>query len=217
MVDDGSGDETARLAREGGADRVIELPENRGKGAAVRAGVMEAGGRCVVFTDADLAYDPTQILSLLDFVEEGWDVVVGSRRHRDTKTIAASSTLRSLGSRAINAATRIALVGGYGDTQCGLKAFRTDVGRILFSHAEIDGFAFDIEIFLQAELGGVSLVEVPVEVRNSEVSTVRVVRDALRLLRDLMRIRRAERRGAYSATKTEVEALEVPDPSEPGE
>ncbi len=79
MVDDGSRDDTATVAEEAGADVVVRQSENRGKGAAVRAGMLVARGRTIAFTDADLAYEPVLLLRLLDQVEAGWDVVVGSR------------------------------------------------------------------------------------------------------------------------------------------
>jgi glycosyltransferase involved in cell wall biosynthesis len=208
VVDDGSGDGTADLARAAGADLVVEFPANRGKGAAVRAGMLAAHGRTVAFTDADLSYDPPQIVRLLEGVEDGWDIVTGNRQHPDTTTITDVSPLRSLGSRGINAATRLVLGGGHTDTQCGLKAFRSDIGRFVFGHTTIDGFAFDVEVFLLAERNDLALTEVPVEVVNSDVSTVSVTRDALRLLRDLFRIRRAAARGAYTPTASEQAELD---------
>ncbi|RMH81606.1 MAG: glycosyltransferase, partial [Actinomyces sp.] len=86
VVDDGSTDATADAARRGGADRVVVQRPNRGKGAAVRAGVAVARGRTIVFTDADLSYPPHQIVGVLAAVEEGWDLVIGDRRHTDTTT-----------------------------------------------------------------------------------------------------------------------------------
>ncbi|MCB1002700.1 MAG: glycosyltransferase, partial [Acidimicrobiales bacterium] len=197
IVDDGSGDGTAAAARAAGADVVLEQPENRGKGAAVRRGVLESRGRTVAFTDADLSYSPDQLLRLLGEVESGWDMVVGSRRHEDTTTLVRAGRLRELGGRAINLLTQVVLLGQYRDTQCGLKAFRSDVARLLFGRSRIDGFAFDVELFHLAERYRLSLAEVPVSVANSSRSTVRVARDALRLVRDLFRIRRAARRGRY--------------------
>jgi dolichyl-phosphate beta-glucosyltransferase len=214
VVDDGSSDGTARAAREAGADRVLVQPANRGKGAAVRAGVLAATGRTVAFTDADLAYAPVQIGRLLARVEDGWDVVVGSRHHADTTTVVRARRLREVGNRLINAATRTVLVGGHQDTQCGLKAFRSDVAAVLFGHGRVDGFAFDVELFLLVEEYGFSLVEVPVDVENSDRSTVRVARDAARLLSDLARIRRLAGRGAYGLAPGELDHLSsVGDPS----
>ena len=207
VVDDGSGDGTDDAARAGGADQVIALPVNRGKGGAVRAGVLASHGRTVAFTDADLAYAPAQIDRLLRQVEAGWDVVVGSRFHADTTTLVKAPLLRDVGGRAINLATRAVLVGDHRDTQAGLKAFRSDVARVLFEHGHVDGFAFDVELFHQVERYGLSLVEVPVEVSNSERSTVHVARDAARLLVDLVRIRCHAAAGAYELGPGGIDAL----------
>ena len=209
VVDDGSGDGTADAARAAGADQVLAFPENRGKGAAVRAGMLAATGRTSVFTDADLSYAPAQIARLLTRVEEGWDVVVGNRHHEGSTAIVAASALRQVGGRAINVATRAVLVGPHQDTQCGLKAFRSDVARVIFGHSRIDGFAFDVEVIHLVERYGLSLLEVEVEVVNSDRSTVHVARDALLLLADLVRIRRGDATGAYDLTVAEREALGI--------
>ncbi len=209
VVDDGSPDATADRARAAGADQVVQLEQNSGKGAAVRAGVLVANGRCVAFTDADLSYAPAQILGLLERVETGWDVVVGSRKHTETTTLVAARRLREVGGRVINLLTSVVLLGQYRDTQCGLKAFRSDVGRVVFGHARIDGFAFDVEVFHLVERYRLTLTEVPVEVVNSARSTVRVVRDAARMVRDLFRIRRIGRAGGYEVPEDEWPATLV--------
>jgi len=203
VVDDGSFDDTSSRARDAGADRVLRHEVNQGKGAAVRTGVLAARGRTIAFLDADLAYSPDQILGLLDAVETGWDVVTGSRRHTDTTTLVRARRLREVGGRAINALTRAVLLGQYLDTQCGLKAFRSDVARLIFQHTRIDGFAFDVEVFFLVEQYHLSLAEVPVRVENSSRSTVHVVRDAARLVRDLFRIRRWAHHGVYDLTSAD--------------
>jgi dolichyl-phosphate beta-glucosyltransferase len=203
VVDDGSEDDTASRARAAGADQVLRHERNRGKGAAVRTGVLAATGRTIVFTDADLAYAPDQLVGLLEEVEGGWDVVVGSRRHTDTTTLVRAGRLREIGGRAINVLTRAVLLGQYRDTQCGLKAFRSDVARLIFGHTRIDGFAFDVEVFFLVEQYHLSLAEVPVRIENSTRSTVRVVRDAARLVRDLFRIRSWAHQGVYDLTADE--------------
>jgi len=197
VVDDGSPDTTAAAAEAAGADQVLVLERNRGKGAAVRAGVLAARGRTVAFTDADLAYPPRQLLRALDEVETGWDMVVGSRRHVETTTLVRAQRLREVGGRVINLLSQTVLLGQYRDTQCGLKAFRSDVARLLFSRGRIDGFAFDVELFHLAERYRLSLTEVAVEVENSERSSVRAARDGLRVVRDLFRIVAGSRRGWY--------------------
>src|SRR5581483_1521326 len=145
-VDDGSTDDTADQARAAGADQVIALPRNRGKGAAVRTGVLAARGRTVAFTDVDLSYAPVQILRLLREAEAGAGMVVGSRRHPDAEAVVEAGIGRQVASRLFNVLAFF-VIGEYRDTQCGLKAFRDDVARALFSRATIDGFAFDVELF----------------------------------------------------------------------
>ena len=120
VVDDGSTDATADAALASGADQVVVLPENRGKGAAIRAGVAAARGRTIAFTDADLAYSPDQLLRVIGEVESGWDVAVGSRRHPDTEQVEGAGRLRDLGSRAVNLLAMGVLLSHPHDTQCGL-------------------------------------------------------------------------------------------------
>jgi dolichyl-phosphate beta-glucosyltransferase len=199
VVDDGSADPTADAALAAGADQVVVQPVNRGKGAAVRAGVLASRGRTVAFTDADLAYGPDQVLRVLAAVEDGWDVAIGDRRHPETTTLVPPSRLRAVGSRVINWLGYAVLLGSYRDTQSGLKAFRSDVARFLFARCRVDGFAFDVEVLHLAERHELSLVEVPVEVTNSSRSTVRAARDALRQTADLFRIRHWSAEGAYEA------------------
>jgi dolichyl-phosphate beta-glucosyltransferase len=210
VVDDGSGDGTADRADAAGADLVIRQPVNRGKGAAVRAGMLAATGATVAFTDADLAYAPVQLIGLLDRVEAGHDVVFGNRYHPDSSTVVEASLLRRLGGRGVNLLTRTVLRGHYADTQCGLKAFRSDVAHEVFGRCRIDGFAFDIEVLHLTEQLGLSHTDVSVEVENSARSTVRVGRDAMRLAADVRRIRRWSRSGAYTQT---VAPVRSPAPS----
>ena len=200
VVDDGSTDDTADLALRSGADQVVVLPENRGKGAAIRVGVAAARGRTIAFTDADLAYSPDQLLGVIREVEAGWDVAVGNRRHPQTERVQGAGTLRDLGSRAVNLLAMGVLLSHPHDTQCGLKAFRSDVAKNVFSLGRVDRFAFDIEVLHLVERRGYTVTEVPVRLEMGERSTVRLVRDTLRLLRDLWRIRHWSATGAYELT-----------------
>lgn len=204
VVDDGSADGTAEEARRAGADVVVRHEVNRGKGAAVRTGVLVANGRTIVFTDADLSYGPDQIPAIVETVEKGWDVVVGSRRHTDTTTLVRAGRLREIGGRGINLLTRAVLLGHHRDTQCGLKGFRSDVARLIFTHTLVDGFAFDVEVFHLVERYHLSLAEVPVRISNSSRSTVHVASDAARLVRDLFLVRRWAMEGRYDLTADDV-------------
>ena len=197
VVDDGSNDATSEIARKAGADVVIRLEENKGKGAAIRAGVQEANGSVVAFTDADLAYNPRQVVKLVTLVESGYDMVVGSRQHIETKNLVRAGRFREVGGRLINMATSGILLGHYRDTQCGLKAFKSQVAKSLFDAGTLDGFSFDVELFHLAERWDLSLKEIPVEVENSQRSSVSAFRDGVFLLLDLIRIRQRARRGVY--------------------
>jgi dolichyl-phosphate beta-glucosyltransferase len=205
VVDDGSADGTAEMAWAAGADQVIVQAANRGKGAAVRVGASAASGRTIAFTDADLSYAPEQLLDLLERAEEGWDVVVGSRAHAATETLVGPGALRTASTYAFNLLTRAVLRSRrYGDTQCGLKAFSAEAAQLLFGLARVDGFAFDVELLHLAELHGLTVLEVPVRVANSATSTVHVGRDSLRMARDILRVRRWSRAGAYAAPRPKV-------------
>jgi glycosyltransferase involved in cell wall biosynthesis len=199
VVDDGSPDATAEEAIRAGADEVISLPANRGKGAAVRTGMLAARGRTMAFTDADLAYSPDQVLTLLAKVEEGWDVVVGSRRHVDTTTLVRARRIREVGGRVFSLVTSWLVLGQERDTQCGLKAFSADAARRIFSRSQLDSFAFDVEIFLLARRWGLKLTEIPVSVQNFDASTVHLSSDAWRMVLDLWRVQRWARSGYYES------------------
>ncbi len=212
VVDDGSADDTAHRARAAGADQVLVFETNRGKGAAVRAGMLAARGRTVAFIDADLAYSPAQLLELLDAVEDGWDVAVGSRQHTETTTLVRAGRLRELGGRAVNLFTHLVLLGQHRDTQCGIKAMRRDAAQAIFGRARVDRFAFDVEMFYLVERYRFSLTELPVKVVNSERSTVKIVPATIGLVGDLFRIRARARQGLYDLDPADRDRLSRSDP-----
>lgn len=192
VVDDGSSDDTAGAARRAGAHNVIRHERNRGKGAAVRTGVLAAQGSTIAFTDVDLSYLPADVLKAVGLVQSGAPMVVGDRR--DPSSAGDTSALRSLTGRVFSWVVAHWVLGGEArDTQCGLKAFSRPTARVLFESGQVDGFAFDVELFAVAQRRHVPIVEMPVTVRASGGSTVRLGVDAVRMLRDLVRIRRAGR------------------------
>ncbi|MGB5756236.1 MAG: glycosyltransferase, partial [Acidimicrobiales bacterium] len=178
-------------------------------GAAVRAGVLAARGRTVVFTDADLAYPPALVGRILEEVEDGWDMVVGSRRHRETATLVRPRRIREFGGRMINRLTHLVLLGHFRDTQCGLKGFQGDVAKVMFERTRIDGFAFDVELFLIAEQDQLSLLEIAVSVQNRPGSSVSLVGDTVALLADLFRIRRWAGEGVYDPAPAQRAVLDA--------
>ena len=199
VVDDGSGDATAARAAAAGADRVIGFERNRGKGAAVRAGVLAARGEVVAFTDADLQYPPDRLVAVLGRLDDRTGAVVGNRG------APGGRLLRRAGTRAVSGLARLLVLGDatmagecLGDTQCGLKAFRRDVAQRVFSRCHIDRFGFDVEVLLLLSLLGVPTATEPVlAVATQRRSSVRMVRDGVGILRDLLRIRSRRRRGGY--------------------
>ena len=208
VVDDGSVDDTITIAERAGAT-VVRQDRNRGKGAAVRRGVLASTGRSIVFTDADLAYSPDLLPEVLASVEQGWDVVVGSRRHERTETLVRQRRIREFGGRMVNRLTHLVLLGHFRDTQCGLKGFRGDIGRSMFDRTRIEGFAFDVELFIIAEQDRLSLLEIPVSVRFRPGSSVRLVGDTAALLADLFRIRRWVGKGAYRPDESQRALLDA--------
>ena len=196
VVDDGSPDDTGPAAKEAGAE-VIRLPVNRGKGAAVRVGVLVARGAMVVFTDADLSYPAPQVERVRAELERGADVVVGSRRLAGATTVVGAGWVREVSGRVFNVFTRAVLARPFSDTQCGLKGFRREAAQAIFARATVDGFAFDVEVLWLASHLGYSVVEVPVELDSAVGSTVRLPREVTRMLRDLIRIKRRASAGGY--------------------
>ncbi|GIU85310.1 MAG: hypothetical protein KatS3mg008_2085 [Acidimicrobiales bacterium] len=194
VVDDGSDDETAATATAAGADRVIRHVHNLGKGAAVRTGMLAASGEHVIFTDADLAYSADHLLEVLAELRRGADVVIGSRHHPLSSFTSQPSKMRRWGSKLVNLLARMVLVGRYGDTQAGLKGFRRPAARAIFGKLEVTGMGFDVEVLQLAEQDGFRVVEIPVRLADPGRSSVRLVRDGLRLVWDVVRIARRARR-----------------------
>ena len=197
VVDDGSDDGTAEAARAAGADIVVEFGVNRGKGEAVRAGMQAASGEVVAFTDADLAYAPNQLVGLLDEVERGADMAVGDRRHPDSVAVTAPSGLRRAGSLVVGLLRGMLRLGRGRDTQCGLKAFSRQAAAAVLDGSVMDRFSFDVEVLYLADRLGMDVRQVPVEVVNSDVSSVRVVSDGWELVLDMGRIRARALLGRY--------------------
>lgn len=196
VVDDGSTDRTAATAREAGADQVIQMGSNCGKGAAVRAGMLAATGSVRAFIDADLAYTPAQLLGIVSEVEQGADAAVGNRRLAPGGS--SGPILRRLGGAFISLVTSWLVLGNRRDSQCGIKAFDGAVAMWVFTRARIDGFGFDVEVLHLLDARGATVVEVPVTARASDASSVHVFRDGVRLLVDLAVIRYRSRRGDYA-------------------
>ena len=196
VVDDGSTDGTAAVASSIAAGdarvRVIRSEFNRGKGFAVRTGMLAAGGELVVFTDADGSYRPDDVERIVAALADA-PVAIGSREPRTQ----ASSPTRQLASRLFNQAMRALLNLPFRDTQCGLKGFRRQVALEVFGRARLDGFAFDAEVLYLARHLGLRVAEVGVRAEERDGSKVRVAVDAVAMLGEALAVRRAAAAGAY--------------------
>lgn len=196
VVDDGSRDATARVAREAGA-RVISLPLNRGKGAAVREGMLAASGDPVLFADADLATPIEAWAALRRRHDAGADVVIGVRT-RDTVTERQPLHRILMGKGGLLFA-QVLLGHGASDTQCGFKSFRADAARRIFERLTVERFGFDMEVLVIARRLGLRIDEVPVPWAHDPRSRVRPGRDALRTLAEVLQIWWRRLRGRYDA------------------
>lgn len=196
VVDDGSLDTTRDVViRRGAGVRLIANDGNRGKGYSVRRGMLEAKKDWVLFTDVDHA---TPIDHLTGFGPHAAvnDILIGSRRLNESTIVRRQPRIRQAMGRVFPYLVRAFVLPQFADTQCGFKMFRREVARDLFGRAQVDRFCFDVEILAMAASKGYRVAELPVNWRNPEGgSTLRIVRDTVRMLSDLFRIRRRMKRG----------------------
>ena len=190
VVDDGSADATADVASRFAPRgvRLVRLPANRGKGAALRAGVAASAGAAVLLTDADLS-TPIEEIERLEAALAEADLVLGSRAVAGSRITRRQPWYRELMGRSFNRVIRLLGVTSLHDTQCGFKLLRGDVARRLFAELTVDRFAYDVELVWLARRRGFRVVEVGVAWHDSPASRVHPVRDAASMLVDVLRFR----------------------------
>jgi len=215
VVDDGSTDETAVRAKEIAARfdargrlgdvaawsemHVLSYSPNRGKGHAVRTGVLASRGRFVMFMDVDLSTSPSYIPAFLTEAAAGGDVVVASRKLPGSLSLPPQGAVRRIGGRVFTrlSCRALGLPAATTDVTCGFKMFRGTVARSLFARQRLDGWGFDAEILFLAQRAGLSIRELPVRWSNRSDSRVRVLRDAFRTLGELITVRGHAASGGY--------------------
>lgn len=194
VVDDGSLDRTVQVVRgllpRFPFLRVLSYKPNMGKGYAVRTGVMASSKKAVLFSDADLSTPISEIEALWPWLERGFQVVIGSRALKQSRILVRQGAVRERMGRTFNRILGMLGVHGIPDTQCGFKLFQRDAALAIFSKLRTYRFAFDVEVLLRARRLGYRMAQVPVQWSNSPDSRVRMVRDAARMLLDVLKIRR---------------------------
>lgn len=189
-----SADGTLELAREVVSKQanfqIIDNGPQRGKGHAVRSGMLRAKGQHLFYMDADLSVPIGHVGIFLDYfrAHPAVDVLAGNRQHPGSNIIKSQSLLRRKMGQTFNRILKSFAPVEIRDTQCGFKAFRKEAAREVFSRQKLDGFAFDVEILLLAKKMGFNMVDLPVEWINSPESKVNILRDSMRMLGDAAKV-----------------------------
>lgn len=201
VVDDGSTDDTLQMAKNFAcSDKhviVLANERNSGKGYSVRRGMLSASGEYIFFTDADLSTPIEEIEKCLPYLNNGYDVVIGSRSIPGSHIIIHQPWYREKMGKIFNFMVNIVLVKGIADTQCGFKGFKKEVVKTVISRCCINGFSFDVEAIYLSRKFGFKIKEIPIRWENSALSKVDPIRHSLQMLRDLFRIKIRDLKGYY--------------------
>jgi glycosyltransferase involved in cell wall biosynthesis len=201
VVNDGSTDSTADLvrafARNAPEVRLIENPGNRGKGYSVRAGMLQALGEVVLFTDSDLSAPIEEAERLFAAIAEGADIAIGSRWLESGRQTHRQPFYRQFFGRCFNAVTRGIMGLRFADTQCGIKAFTREAAQTVFHLQTIERWGFDPEILFIALQRGFRVVEVPVSWAHDARSRISYLKDGIKMLEEIAIIRWNALRGRY--------------------
>jgi glycosyltransferase involved in cell wall biosynthesis len=199
VVDNGSHDATSVVVQQA-ASRFPRLrlvrTDRRGKGLAVRTGVLAAEGDVIIFADADLSWAVEDLSRFMALVNQQTPIVIGSREGHGARRIGEPEYRHVMG-RVFNRVVQALAVPGIEDSQCGFKALSRDVARDIFGRQRIDGFGFDVEILYVARRLGYAIRVVPLHWEHKENSRVAPVRDTLLMLSDVLRVRLNGWRGSY--------------------
>jgi len=202
IVDDGSTDRTAQLIDKMTVShpylQVIHLKKNRGKGFAVRKGILEAKGKYILFSDADLSTPISEAGKLLIWLYRGYDIAIGSRKLPQSKIEVRQSILREIAGSVFNMIVQTLILQGVKDTQCGFKCFTRKSAKHIFREQRLNKFSFDVEVLYLANKYGYKIKEVPVRWLNSSGTTIRLMRDSLKMFLDLLKVRYNDIVGNYS-------------------
>jgi dolichyl-phosphate beta-glucosyltransferase len=204
VVNDGSRDNTSDIVREHAAAnpalRLVENPGNRGKGFSVRTGMLSARGRIVLFSDADLSSPIEEAPKLLQALEAGADIAIGSRWLRAETQTQRQPLYRQLFGRIFNLLLRLTLGLQFKDTQCGFKAFKRSAVQAIFPLQKIERWGFDPEILFLARKFGFKVQEVPVAWGHSGGTRINPLIDGSRMFMEMLHIRWNDLTGKYDGS-----------------
>jgi len=204
VVDDGSTDNTKQILKcysEITNLKIISYPMNKGKGYALRQGVLASMGDIVLLTDADLSTPIEELSHMLHLISSSeYDVVIGSRALKTSMIIKKQPWWRQEMGKVFNRIVKLIVLNDFHDTQCGFKIFSGKTARSLFKDARVDRFAYDVEILALAIRKGFKILEVPVKWINSPASKVNPVCDSLQMLYDLVKISWRQSLPQYDST-----------------
>ena len=204
VVNDGSRDNTVEVVNRYKSRapylRIVENPGNRGKGYSVRNGMLHASGDLLLFTDADLSAPIYEAKKLFDAIAAGADVAIGSRWLVRALQKERQPFHRELLGRAFNVALHLVLGLKYKDTQCGFKAFTRESAQLIFPNLKIEHWGFDPEILFLAKRLKLKVAEIPVEWAHDDRSHINPVKDGIRMLGEMVRVRLNSVGGKYSTT-----------------
>ncbi len=192
VVDDGSHDGTFDVARknlEGVPHLVLANVQNRGKGYCVKKGMLAASGKYLLFSDADQSTPIAELARMIPYLEDGYDIVIGSRAARDPQVKREMIWYREIMGGTYNLLMQCLIYPGITDSQCGFKCFKHDIARDLFSKQKIDGFSFDAEILYLARKKGYRVKEMAVSWFRDPKSKVKLIKDSIRMFFELIKIR----------------------------
>jgi glycosyltransferase involved in cell wall biosynthesis len=203
VIDDGSKDDTAAIVQRWMIEHprlhLVQNPGNNGKGYSVRNGLLQAAGDIVMFTDADLSAPMEEAERLLTALADGADVAIGSRWMDRTRQTIHQPLYRQFFGRCFNWVTRTVMGLPYKDTQCGFKAFKREAAQVIFRLQTIERWGFDPEILFIARKLKYVVREVPVTWGHDERSRMSYLKDGMKMLEDMARIRTNSIAGRYDA------------------
>ena len=191
VVNDGSNDKTIEFVNQLNLDnlKIVNNPGNKGKGYAVRNGMLHAQGDLLLYSDADLSTPIEELDKFIPFIEQGYDIVIGSRAMKESNIKKHQPMYREAMGKVFNKIVQAVIIRGINDTQCGFKLFTKESANRIFNLQRLDRFSFDVELLFLAKKFGFRIKEVPVTWINDEETKVSSVKDSVKMFVDLMKLR----------------------------